>query len=107
MSKTIKSGSKDRGNVPISGYGPTAYTYIIHDHMGKLRARLLNLADSITSDKEQREATKGLIKDFCNDTYYPMLRELEAYLKDRKVLDEQDNNIPGDCPPMLEPIIMQ
>lgn len=89
--------------VPISGYGPQAYTYIIHEHMGKLRARLLNLADSITNDKEQRTATKGLIKDFCNDSYYPMLRELEAYLRQFNVVKEGVGNV-NLIPPILEPV---
>ena len=49
---------------------------------------MLNLADSITSDPEQRKAIKGLMKDFCNDSYYPLLGEIEDFLRYFKVIPE-------------------
>lgn len=78
---------KENDNVPTVGYGPQDYEYLIEGKMSVLRARLLNLADTITDDKERREAIKGLIKDFCSEAYYPLLREIEAYLTQYGVLD--------------------
>lgn len=74
--------------MPELGYNKYAYTWMINEKMSVLRARLLNLADSITSDNEQRKAVKGLIKDFCKDAYYPMLREIEKYLIFFKIIEE-------------------
>lgn len=82
-----------------SGYGKYAYKWIINERMNILRSRLLNLADSITSDEKQREATKGLIKDFCGEAYYPMLSKLEDYLEFFKVIEANKNEV--EMPPRL------
>jgi len=39
---------------------------VVECGLNRLRARLLNLAETSTRDKQQAEAMKGLIKDFCN-----------------------------------------
>ena len=85
---------------PATGYGKYAYTWMIQGRMNILRSRLLNLADSITSDAEQRKAVKGLIKDFCGEAYYPMVQEILQYLIFFKVIDDKS----FDMPPGLEEI---
>lgn len=57
-----------------------------------LRARLLNLADSVGSDEEQRKAIKGLIKDFCNDAYYPLKEDIGKFLQDYGIEDNSDES---------------
>jgi hypothetical protein len=95
----VMSKSKELQGVPVSvgetGYGKQAYEYILREKMNTLRARLLNLADSITDNVERRKAMKGLIRDFCNNAYYPILREIESYLRYFKVLDEGSGQ--DDC----------
>lgn len=39
---------------------------VVECGLNRLRARLLNLAETSTRDKQQAEAMKGLMKDFCN-----------------------------------------
>ena len=87
MSNKIKSASNQVTTPLDCGHNPMAYEYIINDKMSVLRARLLNLADSITGNDSQRTAIKGLMKDFCNDAYYPLLREMRVYLTNLKILD--------------------
>lgn len=92
----MSKGQETPDNTGLSsgGYGKYAYQWIISDKINVMRARLLNLADSITSDAEQRKAIKGLIKDFCGDAYYPMINELENYLEYFKVLESGSRNMP-------------
>lgn len=70
-------------------YNNMAWSNIIQSSVGVLRARLLNLVDSSVADKEQRAAMKGLLKDFFNQTYYSLLREMENFLVDYNVLPEE------------------
>jgi hypothetical protein len=88
-------------SIPGSNYNEMAFQWIVNEKMSRLRARLLNLADSITEDAERRRAVKGLIKDFCGEAYYPMLSKIEDYLKYFKVI-EGDN---CEMQPKLEEII--
>lgn len=76
------------------GFGKFAYKWIINEKMNILRSRLLNLADSITSDEKQRSAIKGLIKDFCGEAYYPMLSKLEEYLIFYKIFGVDNKEMP-------------
>lgn len=69
-------------------YNNMAWKNMVQSSIGVLRARMLNLADTSISDKEQRAALKGLMKDFFNQAYYPLLRELESFLVDYNVLPE-------------------
>ncbi len=81
-------------NVPEpSRYNNWAFQPILHQHFNRLRARLLNLAETSTRDKTQAEAMKGLVKDFVNTAYYDSIRDVEDFLRDKKVISEPE----GQC----------
>lgn len=65
-----------------------AHEPILHQHFDRLRARLLNLAETSTRDKQQAEAMKGLMKDFLNAAFYDSVRDIECFLRDMKVISE-------------------
>ena len=69
-----------------SSYSNWAFRSILHQHFNRLRARLLNLAETSTRDRQQSEAMKGLMKDFVNEAYYPTCHEIEGFLRDKGVI---------------------
>ena len=73
--------SKDRK------YNRYAYEPMLHQFFNRLRARLMNLAESSTRDKQQAEAMKGLMKDFLNEAYYASLDFMESYARDMGVIE--------------------
>jgi len=77
-------------NIPLPCYNNMAWHWMLKEKMEILRARLLNLADTITDDKERRNGIKGLIKDFCNQTYFPLDRDLKHFMIEYKVIEESD-----------------
>jgi len=76
-------------------YNNFAWHWMLKEKMEILRARLLNLADTITDDKERRNGIKGLIKDFCNQTYFPLDRDLKHFMQEYKVITEEEANQGG------------
>lgn len=74
--------------VPTSGYGNWAFQWMLQQEFNFLKARLLNLADSIARDDKQADAIKGLMKDFTNKAYYNSLREIENYARYFKIINE-------------------
>lgn len=86
MSKVALQGNPE----PLSGYNNRAYKWILHEEFNKLKARLLNLAESTATNEQQREAMKGLIKDFTNQCYYSSLHNMEDYLEFFKVIDGRE-----------------
>lgn len=75
------------GEAVLNGYGKYYFSEVLKTQMRRYLARLLNLADANCNSLEQRTAMKGLIRDFSNDAYHKMHREMEEYLKDWKVLN--------------------
>ena len=83
-------------NVPEpSRYNNWAFQPILNQHFNRLRARLLNLAETSTRDKTQAEAMKGLVKDFVNTAYYDSIRDVEDFLRDKKVISESEGQCGG------------
>lgn len=82
--------------VAPSEYNNWAFENILHHHFNQLRARLLNLAETSTRDRQQSDAMKGLIKDFCNEAFYPCRREIESFLRDKNVLSDGEDQCRGD-----------
>ena len=84
----ISSGSftfpADSKGVP-SRYNNWAFQPILNQHFNRLRARLLNLAETSTRDKQQAEAMKGLVKDFVNEAYFAAIREIEDFCRDKGI----------------------
>lgn len=78
--------------IPTFGYNCEAYKYIVSEHFNVMRARLLNLADTMSQNENQNKASKGLIKDFCNQSYYKIISNLEDYLESFGVIDEDSKN---------------
>ena len=69
-------------------YNNWAFQPILNQHFNKLLARLLNLAETSTRDKQQAEAMKGLIKDFVNEAYYPCIREIEDFCREKGIISK-------------------
>lgn len=67
-------------------YNNWAFENILHQHFNRLRARLLNLAEASTRDRQQSDAMKGLIKDFINEAFFPARKEIEFFLRDKDVI---------------------
>jgi hypothetical protein len=76
-------------------YNDWAFQPILHQHFNRLRARLLNLAETSTRDKQQAEAMKGLIKDFINEAYYPSLGAIEDFCRDKGLIKPEDRSNEG------------
>jgi len=68
-------------DVPSVGMSDDAYAYFLRSEFIILKARLMNLAESITPNEKQNEAIKGLMKDFVNQAYYKSLDSIEMYLE--------------------------
>lgn len=66
------------------------YQHIYTHHIEKLKARLLNLADSMTTDERQANSIKGLIKDFCNLAHLDGREELDKWALEREIIREDD-----------------
>lgn len=66
------------------------YQHIYTHHIEKLKARLLNLADSMTTDERQANSIKGLIKDFCNLAHLNGRTELDNWAMSRNIIDKGD-----------------
>ena len=79
----------------IPRYNNWAFQPILNQHFNRLRARLLNLAETSTRDKTQAEAMKGLVKDFVNTAYYDSIRDVEDFLRDKKVISEPEGQCGG------------
>lgn len=73
----------------VIGYSPYEYQHIYTHHIEKLKARLLNLADSMTTDERQANSIKGLIKDFCNLAHLDGRIELDNWAEVMKIIDGQ------------------
>lgn len=78
-----------------SAYNNWAFEPILNQHFNRLRARLLNLAETSTRDRQQSDAMKGLIKDFVNEAYYPACRDIEAFCRDKGIISAGE----GQCGP--------
>lgn len=89
MLATQKINSDPAPSVPSCN--DWAFEPILHNHFNKLRARLMNLAEASTRDKQQSDAIKGLMKDFVNEAYYPALRDIEGFLREKGVIPEGIN----------------
>ncbi len=76
-------------------YNNWAFEPILQQQFNQLRARLLNLAESSTRDKSQAEAMKGLMKDFCNQAYYACRDQMEAFARDKGIIQKGE----GQCQP--------
>ncbi len=58
--------------------------YEYHDIVGvqfnRLKGKLFNLIEASTIDEKQRQAMKGLVKDFCNSQYNNVIGDLEYWI---------------------------
>ena len=64
-----------KGNPQCSG-SVHRYKNLISSQMNQLKAKMYNTIEAAITDKEQKEAVKGLLKGFCNDSYKNTVREL-------------------------------
>jgi hypothetical protein len=73
-----------------SGYNPWAFEPMLHQEFNVLKARLMNLAETMARDDKQANAIKGLMKDFVNKAYYGSHRSIEDYARYFKIIEESD-----------------
>ena len=66
------------------------YQRIYTHQIEKLKARLLNLADSMTTDERQANSIKGLVKDFCNMAHLDGRNELDSWAVEREIITKDD-----------------
>lgn len=97
ISSTIPLPSSLAASAPPepSSYNNWAFQPILNQHFNRLRARLMNLAESSTRDKQQSEAMKGLMKDFVNEAYFPACRDIEHFLRDKGVISVGEGQCGG------------
>ena len=86
--KNVPSGvpSKTVSTDPFVGYNEWAFEHMLNQQFNVLKARLLNLADSVARDDKQANSMKGLIKDFVNDSYYKSVRDIADYARHFKII---------------------
>lgn len=70
------------------GFGPGYLDNQLTYRMEKLRGQLYNLADSITDDRERREAIKGLINDFTSYFWSGMGEDISEFLIEKEIIKE-------------------
>lgn len=56
------------------------YKDIVSVQFNQLKAKLYNTIEAAITDKEQREAVKGLIRGFCNENYRNTIKDLRGLL---------------------------
>jgi len=87
MVEVYKENNSDQETYKVSRF---EYQHIYTHHIEKLKARLLNLADSMTTDERQASSIKGLIKDFCNLAHQDGREELDKWALEREIIREDD-----------------
>lgn len=75
----------------IKKYNNEAYMWMTREKFGRLRARLLNLIDGAFAQPNQAKAMKGLVKDFCNDAYYDLIRDLQDFAVEFGIKDPNEH----------------
>lgn len=84
IGNTVHENSKftlqREGQPAISG---THYEYhgITSAQYNQLKAKLFNLIESVSTDKIQQEALKGLVKGFCNIAYTQTIEDLDSWMR--------------------------
>ena len=58
---------------------------ILNQHINRLKARLLNIAETVAPETRQCNAVKGLIKDAVNQAYFESVRDIHAELNCRDI----------------------
>ena len=81
---------EESSDVILMAPRPYEYQHIYTHQIEKLKARLLNLADSMTTDVRQANSIKGLIKDFCNLAHLEGREDLDNWAIEMKVIEEGD-----------------
>jgi hypothetical protein len=77
--------------ISVSGMAISKYNYygIVKHHYQKLRARLMNLAETLEKDQESRKALKSIFHDYLDQAHYSTQEELERHLIATEYIDGQ------------------
>ncbi len=85
---TIDNATLD-ADTPLNSPVPSSLKYnleiILNQHINRLKARLLNIAETVAPETRQCNAVKGLIKDVVNQAYYDSVREIHQELDCRDI----------------------
>src|SRR3990167_5081306 len=79
---------------PMLGGSIAEYYDIISAQYNQLKAKLYNLVEASVTDKEQREALKGLIKGFCNEHFRNTEQDMHGLLARLQFFKESDLGSP-------------
>ena len=79
------------GTPNMGGYS-YEYVDIVSAQFNQLKAKLFNLVESVITDKEQKEAVKGLVKDFCNSKYTDTVTDLDWFMYRLGITQDKPNN---------------
>ncbi len=88
---------KQEEGCPVTGGSIYEYHDIVGVQFNRLKGKLFNLIEASTIDEKQREAMKGLVKDFCNSQYNNVIGDLEYWITNMGF--EIEKNIPT-CNPL-------
>lgn len=86
---TIKSDGPVSSFYTISSGIDQHMQIVIRENYNLLKARMMNLAESATSDTRQCNALKGLMKDFLNQAYLGTLQRVKDVLESRGLSDDR------------------
>ena|SRR5215469_6039610 len=70
----------------LNQYNNWAFEIIVHEHMDKLRGRLMDIAECSTRDRLQAKAMQALMKDALNQAFHDTRRNLEAFCRDKGII---------------------
>lgn len=80
---------KELSNEQTTGYCDEAYYGIIKHQYQKLRARLMNMAETLKDDLEARKALKGIFHDYLDQAHYDTQEEIRNFMKAKGYVDSE------------------
>jgi len=100
--KQYKDGKYDevifnwfRNRQIVSFENPWEFESIVSTHFNQLKAKLFNLAESVSQTEKQADAQIGLLKGFCNEHYKNLITDLRFFLKEKGFLPKnEDSSLP-------------
>lgn len=88
------------GNNIITIKDPYEYKEILSGHFNQLKAKLFNLVEATSSNDTQLNATKGLIRGFCNDHYRNAIEDMRYYAVRNGLIDPKSEEMPEPALPL-------
>jgi hypothetical protein len=71
-----------------------------------LKAKLYNLIEATIKEEKQQQAVKGLIKDFANDSYRLVIRDMRFDAINAKMIEKESAEVPETTYPLENSLLM-